>query len=170
MAKRTRTTTRKPALSADDRRSARAYEAALKEIAATHEAELADRDKKHAEAIARKEDRIAQMSAEQQAAERKVALTERAHAGTQAQVKALTEEGNQLRGMVRNLENELARASGYMQAIEDAKPKPPPRTRTIEIDDESERAEPSQHDGMLEFKNSDSASSYHRIRKGWWER
>jgi hypothetical protein len=48
----------------------REFAAEITMLKEAHAAELEERDKKRAEAIARKDDRIAQMSAEQQAVER----------------------------------------------------------------------------------------------------
>jgi hypothetical protein len=84
------------------------------------------------------------------------------------QVKTLTEEGNQLRGMIRNLETELARASGYMQAIEDAKPPKPPRMIEVHDDHDNEVREGRDTSGMLELPVP--GDRYAKNRKGWWER
>lgn len=88
------------------------------------------------------------------------------------QVDQLTTEGNQLRGMIRNLETELARRAGYMEAIEDAKPKPPPRMIPAPEPVQEHYAE-ARPDGMLRFDDPNDNGRWQertRIVKGWWER
>lgn len=124
-----------------------------------------------AEAIAERDranDRAGQYRREQEATEKAFIVREATY---KKQIAALTEEGNQLRGMIRGHENELARRAGYMEAIEDAKPKVP---RLIEAP-EPERYEVARpgSDGCLEFDNphhDERFGSPRRIRKGWWER
>lgn len=86
-------------------------------------------------------------------------------------IEKLTDENNQLRGMVRAGEIELARRAGYQQAIEDAKP---PQTQVVELPRKSLDEYRPAHDGMLEFSAQDDGSRYsyqsRNTRRGWWER
>lgn len=152
----------------NEKRLAREYADAVKNIETAHAAELAALAAKHAAEIERWQDQTSNLLSEKAAAERKVTVVEKERDTARAQVSRLTEEGNQLRGIIRHNENELARRAGYMTAINDARPKPPPVMVPRPEPDEDDFADSFRaHDGFLETPVS--GDRYAKNRKGWWE-